>query len=377
MVAEVPLAGLSLPPALEGEFAGSVPLDSITGTRWQQCLFRFVVEEPTIMRVSQAIVALLLVCCTADRASAELVNKYRLAAGTANWSNAQWSLNADGTGTTVTPTAADYVIFNVDSLNAANIVSQTRGNRAVGGFEFRSAGTTVLNGGNGDYNLDIGAAGITMLSGAGHVTIGATTSGGAATTGTKLQPRLTASQIWTNNSAVSNLYVPGGGTNNVIRLNGHGLTLAGVGDFVLGEIRGGALGGNAKIVGDLNFSNLDPFGLLFNPMWTLNVSGTTTFGVGTGLNNSFGIANLVGLDSTVEIGSYTLINGNVDFTKVINVGLASAVGIGDGKLAYFSDGSLVLNVEPVPEPSSLVLVGVAGCLFGLRRQRRKVAGTVA
>jgi hypothetical protein len=328
------------------------------------------------MKALLTITALLL-CCTANPAFADLVNKYRLTDGDRNWANAQWSLNPDGTGTTVTPTADDYVIFNVDSLNAANIVSTTRSNRAAGGFEFRSTGTTILHGGNGDYRLEIGAAGITMNAGAGHVTIGATTTGGAASTGTKIQPRLEANQTWTNNSATSNLYVTGGGNNDLINLNGYNLTLAGPGDFVLGMLRDGALGGDAKIVGDLNFSNLDPFGLIFNPSATLNVSGTTTFGVGTGTHNTFGIANLVGLDSSVDLGSYTLINGDVDFTNVINVGLANAVNIGDGKLAYFSNGSLVLNVTAVPEPSSLALVGVAGCLFGLRRYRRTVDGTTA
>jgi hypothetical protein len=329
------------------------------------------------MRIILTTVAMLLLCGTVNPASADLIDVYRNAPGAANWANNQWRLNADGTGETVTPTAVNYVIFNVDSLNSSDIVSRTTGNRAVGGFEFRSTGTTIIHGHNGDYNLDIGAAGITMLNGVGHVTIGATTTGGAATTGTKIQPRLTASQTWTNNSATSNLYVLGGGANDVIRLNGHDLTLAGTGDFVLGQIRGGALGGNAKIVGDLSFSNLDPFGLLFNPNWTLNVSGTTTFGVGAGIHNTFGIANLVGLDSSVDLGSYTLINGDVDFTNVINVGLANAVDIGDGKLAYFSSGSLVLNVTAVPEPSSLALFGLVGCVLGLRRHRRNAASSMA
>jgi hypothetical protein len=318
------------------------------------------------MKTLRACLVSLVLCGVVTSAFAQYVEtneRYRYTDGTRNWANAQWVSQASGPQpgedvavNSATPTAADLVIFNWDGLNTASVISETRANRAVRGFVFRTTGTTVLNGGNGDYNLDIGADGIVVEAGAGAVTIG-----GAS--GKKIQPRLTADQVWLNNSA-NPLTVQGGGANDVIRLQGFELTLAGPGGFTLGEIRGGVLGGNASILGNLSFSGLDLFGLRFDESSTLTVSGTTTFG------GAFGIANLVGLDSSVNFGTYTLIDGTVDFTNVENVGLANAVGIGGGKLAYFEHGSLNLVVA-VPEPTSFALLGlgIAGWVIFRRRAR--------
>lgn len=307
--------------------------------------------------------ALCVVVTSAFAQYVETNERYRYTDGTRNWAASQWISQASGPQPdealdltiSQTPTAADLVIFNYDGRNTESVVSETRANRAARGFVFRTTGTTVLNGGTGDFNLDIGADGIVVEAGAGAVTIG-----GAS--GKKIQPRLTAAQVWLNNSA-NPLTVLGGGANDVIRLQGYELTLAGPGSFTLGTIRAGVLGGSASILGNLNFSGDDPFGLRFDESSTLTVSGTTTFG------GAFGIANLVGLDSSVNFGTYTLISGNVDFTNVGNVGLANAVDIGGGKLAYFEQGSLELWVVPEPTSFALLGLGIAGWMICRRRAR--------
>ena len=121
----------------------------------------------------------------------------------------------------------------------------------------------------------------------------------------------------------------------------------------------GTIGGDGSIAGSLAFASGADF--VFSTTMTLDVVGAVTFG-------SFGIADLVGLDSSVAAGTYTLINGAVDFTNVINVGLANAVSLGGGKSAYLQSGSLQVVVTAIPEPGAAVLGGL-GLLALLRRRR--------
>jgi len=143
------------------------------------------------------------------------------------------------------------------------------------------------------------------------------------------------------------------------------LAIAGIYDYTgLTNIESGAFGvydAAASLAGDLDFAAGSK--LIFST-FTLTVAGDVTFG-------SLGVADLLGLNSSVSLGTYTLIDGDVDFTNISNVGLANAYDLGGGKLAYFEQGSLLLNV--VPEPSSFVLAGLgltALLIFRRRRSRR-------
>jgi autotransporter-associated beta strand protein len=146
------------------------------------------------------------------------------------------------------------------------------------------------------------------------------------------------------------------------------LAIAGDHDYTgLTKIESGAFGvfdAPASLLGDLYFVSGSQ--LLFNDTYTLTVAGDET----EVTFDAFGVTDLLGLDLSVDLGTYTLIDGNVDFTNISNVGFANAYDLGGGKLAYFGGGSLVLNV--VPEPSSLFLAvsALAGLLFMRRRRAR-------
>lgn len=95
--------------------------------------------------------------------------------------------------------------------------------------------------------------------------------------------------------------------------------------------------GPASLAGGLNFA---PDALLrFSSAHTLTVAGTVSF------EDTFGIANLHGLDGGVALGTYQLISGTVDFENLANVGPADAVLLGNGRRAFFeNNGGLRLRV---------------------------------
>jgi autotransporter-associated beta strand protein len=143
-------------------------------------------------------------------------------------------------------------------------------------------------------------------------------------------------------------------------------TLALVGDqFYTGDtvINAGTFGvfdGNASLAGNLSLASGAK--LLFSDAYSLTLASGKQASFG-----GLGIADLVGLNPSVAAGTYTLINGDVDFTNIGNVGLANAVDIGGGKLAYFEQGPLNLVVVPEPTAFALTSLGIAGLLIFRRR----------
>jgi autotransporter-associated beta strand protein len=130
-------------------------------------------------------------------------------------------------------------------------------------------------------------------------------------------------------------------------------------------LSGAVIGGDGILGGSLSLAAGAKF--VFGLTDTLTVNGASvSFG-------GFGIGDLEGLTSAVAEGEYTIIDGlaDISLTNLNNIGLENAFDLGDGKKAYFSTGSLVVNV--VPEPSTtalLVLSGLGLAGYTIRRRRR-------
>jgi hypothetical protein len=127
---------------------------------------------------------------------------------------------------------------------------------------------------------------------------------------------------------------------------------------------GAALGGAGTLALSLGFESGTK--LVFDPASTLTVNGPVTFG-------GFSVADLVNLDSSVAIGSYTLIDGagTIDFSNVSNIGETFAYSFGGGKAAYFEDdaGALKLTVISAPVTQKTIVYstdfeGTAGAEIG-------------
>ncbi len=129
-------------------------------------------------------------------------------------------------------------------------------------------------------------------------------------------------------------------------------------------------GGDGSTTGNLTFASGALF--IFSPTASLDVSGSVT------LPASFGVSSLVNADgsainwTSISSTVYTLISNGSNFNGISNFGPSNAFIIGDGRHAYFQNGSLQLVVAAIPEPGTVALIGgfAALGLTGMRRRRR-------
>ncbi len=288
---------------------------------------------------------------------------------------------AGGAGTVVLGAANLYSGNTYLNSNAAGVLRVATNNalptgtivyfaQSAGGGTADSGGTLDLNGyhqtvaaldgnGRGIVNTTLTPSTLTIGKSSGSNTFGGvigkpadTTNIGSASNAISLVKLGASTQILTGNNTYSGPTTIEGGA---LVING-----AQSGNGLITVRNGGALGGTGGTAGNLHFDLGAKF--LFNATNPFSVGGSSvTF-------DGFGVADLLGLNSSVASGSYTLIDGaaNVSLANVLNTSLESAYYLGDGRSAYFQSGSLVLVV--VPEPGS-ALLGFLGFFVLLRRRR--------
>lgn len=345
----------------------------------------------------------------------------------ANYSNT----NGSTTAATVNPGSADDLIFFNSTagegplnrrleLGAANLIFNS--------LTFSSnAGTTQIDrgaapGSTAGNILGVNAGGITVAAGSGPVTFGTLTNSGNnqrvivgvyqdLTVANNSSNDLTFNREFDGRGAAQRTVTVGGsGSGNtifkeilshdaardvamtintsgtgVVRFDGtntyRGATTVTAGTLLINGstlnlstvsvASNAVIGGNGTINGSLTLA--DGALLAFDTATTLTVVGTLT------LDSSFGVDSLRSISGTAidwssvasSASGYTLLNTSFvfDATKIRNFGLSNAHDIGDGRIAYFKDGSLALVVIPEPSTSGILTSSLAALAI-LRRPRR-------
>jgi autotransporter-associated beta strand protein len=279
--------------------------------------------------------------------------------------------NALGTGTVTLNARATLENNAANGLNSLTGVKLTTATSTLtlGANPWTNPSAT-LTAENGTILLGTGAStiGTFILDSPGTVTLDADTGGSLAATSVELRQGtlagtgsltglggLTKSTDGTATMAGNHTY-----TGDTLVSAGTLLINGSLGETDVTVATDATIGGAGIIGGSLHFESGSS--MLFSLTDTLTVNGTSVSFDG------FSLANLVGFDSSVPDGTYTLIDGDADFdfTNLGNFGLAGALTLEGGRLAYFESGSLQLVV--IPEPRAALLGGL-GLLALLRRRR--------
>jgi autotransporter-associated beta strand protein len=271
------------------------------------------------------------------------------------------------TGSTAINNGILRLTIDNDRLPIGTVVS-------LGQAASANLGTLDLNGRNQTIAGLVSTSGLNAIVGSTNVVTSASASTltiNAATSTTHVYSTGTAADSGIISGSIS-LVKGGEGTQVLGGLNTYsGTTTINLGTLLVeGSHTGGGtytigmngtLGGDGTIASSIDFLAGSSF--QFNLTDTLTVNGSNVFFDG------FGVANLVGLDSSVAEGTYTLMDGSAtfDFAGLTNFGEANKASIGGGKFAYFAPGSLDLIVA-IPEPSTTILGGLG--LLALFRRRR-------
>ncbi len=267
------------------------------------------------------------------------------------------TLAVTNTGTLGNPAAARFAMSG-GTLDLGSTTQTLAGFTATGGTV---ANGVISNTGNYDFTAGAvsavlaGSAANLVKNGPGTLTLsGANTYSGSTT--------ITAgSLVISGNGSVGNsslISVSSGAVFDVSGVNG-GFKLA----------SGQAIGGAGVLIGDLSFESGANFVFSLNQTLTVN-SGTVSF-------ENFGFSNLAGFDSSVELGTYKLMDGTAtfNFANISNFGADNAYDLGGGKFAYFSEGSLEVIVVPEPSAFALLLAGGSVLLIkAVRARRRRLRG---
>jgi autotransporter-associated beta strand protein len=276
-------------------------------------------------------------------------------------------------GTVVVASAAStgsgQIQVNYGTLRAASAIVATNG-LSIGG---RTGTSAVLDGSDVEFQGQSSFFRGTGTSGQMDLTVNntatfsggfAATSGSGSATGITIRGSGEVTISGASSTLAENITLAETITLTLNQTIGGGVS---IGDGVAATLGGSGgllgslfLGSDAKFIFDLNYTGLNAL--------TVGDSATDTVSFG-----GFGIANLVGLDNTVANGLYTLIDGlaTVSTNNLLNFGAGNAYDLGGGKSAYFTEGSLQVNV--VPEPSTYAMLALAGAGFAgyvIRRRRR-------
>ena len=284
------------------------------------------------------------------------------------------ALTKDGSGTLTLSGSNTY--SGATAVNAGIIVFQNTSAKASNTVTALATGTIGLGvGGSGYYS----SANVTslfntntltgfFLNAASGVAIDTTNAGGSFEQSTALTAARSLTKLGTGILTLSGSNTYSGATTVS---QGTLIVSGSLGASSAATVASNAqVGGNGTINGNLTLSNGARF--VFDLDNTpLTVGGTFA------LSNTFGIASLVQANGTaidwtmVNDGTYSLVATSFVFndTNISNFGLSNAAtGLGGGKSAYFTNGSLQLVV--VPEPSTwMLLSGGLTALMIFRRRR--------